>query len=84
MPVRTFPLSLFHESRTNASATKALKYSDIPGLERSIDAAYRVASQRLFDVFSNKFHLIEHLKALKGFLLLGQGNFADHLMEALG
>ena len=29
----------------------ALKYSDIVGLERSIDTAYQIASQRLFDVF---------------------------------
>lgn len=62
----------------------ALKYSDITGLERSIDAAYRVASQRLFEVFFNKFHLIAHMEALKGYLMLGHGDFADHLMESLG
>ncbi|TDL29201.1 gamma-tubulin complex DGRIP91/SPC98 component [Rickenella mellea] len=61
-----------------------LQYSDIAGLERSIDAAYSVASQRLFDVFFDKFRLLDHLKALKHYLMLGHGDFADQLMEALG
>jgi len=61
-----------------------LQYSDIAGLERSIDAAYRIASQRLFDVFFEKFRLLDHLRALKNYLLLGHGDFADQLMEALG
>jgi gamma-tubulin complex component 3 len=62
----------------------ALKYSDIAGLERSIDKAYQIASQRLFDVFFDKFKLLDHLKALKNYLLLGHGDFADQLMEILG
>lgn len=61
-----------------------LKYSDISGLERSIDSAYRIASQRLFDVFFDKFKLLDHVKALKHYLMLGYGDFADQLMEALG
>ncbi|KAJ8515053.1 hypothetical protein ONZ45_g7474 [Pleurotus djamor] len=60
-----------------------LKYSDIAGLERSIDAAYQVASGRLFDIFLDKFRLLDHLKALKQYLLLGHGDFADQLMDAL-
>jgi gamma-tubulin complex component 3 len=62
----------------------ALKYGDISGLERSIDAAYEVASQRLFEVFLDKFHLLSHLRALKNFLLLGHGDFVDTLMDSLG
>ena len=62
----------------------ALKYSDIAGLERSIDAAYRTASQRLFEVFLEKFKLLDHLQALKHYLMLGRGDFADQLMDALG
>ncbi|KAK0190890.1 gamma-tubulin complex, component 3 [Armillaria mellea] len=61
-----------------------LKYSDINGLERSIDAAYQVASHRLFEVFIDKFKLLDHLKGLQNYLLLGHGDFADQLMEALG
>ncbi|GLB33853.1 putative gamma-tubulin complex DGRIP91 SPC98 component [Lyophyllum shimeji] len=70
------------EKMSNTGGT--LKYSDIAGLERSIDAAYQVASQRLFEVFIEKFKLLDHLSALKNYLLLGHGDFADRLMEALG
>ncbi len=69
---------------TTDSCTQALKYSDINGLERSIDAAYQVASHRLFEVFIDKFKLLDHLNGLKHYLLLGHGDFADQLMEALG
>lgn len=62
----------------------ALKYSDIAGLERSIDTAYQIASHRLFEVFIDKFKLLDHLRALKHYLMLGHGDFADQLMEALG
>ncbi|CAG7846630.1 Spindle pole body component alp6 AltName: Full=Altered polarity protein 6 [Serendipita indica DSM 11827] len=62
---------------------RALKYSDLPGLARSIDSAYQIASKRLLDIFLDKFRLLDHLKALKSYLLLGQGDFADQLMEAL-
>ncbi|KAG1754022.1 gamma-tubulin complex, component 3 [Suillus paluster] len=61
-----------------------LKYSDIAGLERSIDSAYNTASARLFEVFTEKFRLLDHLSALKHYLLLGYGDFAEQLMEALG
>ncbi|THH07676.1 hypothetical protein EW145_g3217 [Phellinidium pouzarii] len=54
-----------------------LQYSDIAGLERSIDAAYSIASQRLFDIFFEKFGLLVHLKALKNYMFLGHGDFAD-------
>ena len=62
----------------------ALKYSDIVGLERSIDTAYQIASQRLFDVFFDKYRLLDHLSALKHYLLLGYGDFTDQLMDTLG
>lgn len=61
----------------------ALKYSDIPGLERSIDLAYTFASSRLFSVFLSKFHLLSHLLALKSFLLVGTGDFVSTLMDTL-
>jgi hypothetical protein len=38
----------------------------------------------LFEVFIDKFKLLDHLSALKNFLLLGHGDFADQLMETLG
>ncbi|KAJ7129622.1 gamma-tubulin complex DGRIP91/SPC98 component [Mycena epipterygia] len=70
------------EKMSNTGGT--LKYSDIAGLERSIDTAYQIASHRLFEVFLDKFKLLDHLLALKHYLMLGHGDFADQLMEALG
>ncbi|KAI0775939.1 gamma-tubulin complex DGRIP91/SPC98 component [Trametes elegans] len=70
------------ERLSNTGGT--LKYSDIVGLERSIDTAYQIASQRLFDVFFDKYRLLDHLYALKHYLLLGHGDFADQLMDTLG
>ena len=67
-----------------ADHVPALQYSDIPGLERSIDTAYQIASHRLFDIFFEKYRLLDHLKALKDYLLLGYGDFIDYLMETLG
>ena len=66
---------------TNASS--ALQYSDLAGLKHTIDSAYSIASRRLFDVFFEKFKLLDHFKALKNYLFLGHGDFADYLMESL-
>nr|XP_031862932.1 uncharacterized protein CI109_001407 [Kwoniella shandongensis]KAA5530004.1 hypothetical protein CI109_001407 [Kwoniella shandongensis] len=66
-----------------ANAGRALKYSDLAGLERSIDDAYSIASQRLLEIFFDKFVLMEHLRALKSYLMLGAGDFTELLMEAL-
>ena len=68
----------------NSIPFTVLRYSDIAGLERSIDAAYQIASHRLFEVFLDKFRLLDHLSALKNYMLLGYGDFVDQLMEALG
>ncbi|KAK8861575.1 hypothetical protein IAR55_002397 [Kwoniella newhampshirensis] len=66
-----------------ANAGRALKYSDLAGLERSIDDAYSIASQRLLEIFFDKFVLLDHLRALKSYLMLGAGDFTELLMEAL-
>jgi gamma-tubulin complex component 3 len=76
-------------SPVTASLTSApslppvLQYSDIAGLERSIDAAYEIASKRLLEIFFDKFEFMDHLRALKMYLLLGHGDFVDSLMGSL-
>ncbi|KAF0380096.1 Gamma-tubulin complex component 3 [Gigaspora margarita] len=69
---------------TNAGADKVLKYGDIIALECSIDATYTVTSQRLLNILFTKYKLKEHFTALKRYLLLGQGDFIQHLMAQLG
>ncbi|KAG9070576.1 Gamma-tubulin complex component 3 [Linnemannia hyalina] len=68
----------------NQGVGKSLKYGDIAELEGSIDAAYVGTSQRLLHLLSTKFKLIEHLTAIKRYILLGQGDFIQYLMESLG
>ena len=69
---------------THFAFYQALKYSDISGLEQSIDAAYRAASQRIYEIFFQRYKFMDHLLAIKSYLMLGYGDFVDQLMESLG
>ncbi|KAL8721949.1 MAG: hypothetical protein Q9225_001463 [Loekoesia sp. 1 TL-2023] len=64
-------------------ASRELHYGDTATLEISIDTAYKTTMARLIDLMDNKFQLFEHLRALKKYLLLGQGDFIALLMESL-
>lgn len=64
-------------------ASRDLRYGDTATLEASIDKAYRATMARLTHLMSSKFHLFEHLRALKNYLLLCQGDFIALLMESL-
>ncbi|OLN85892.1 Spindle pole body component alp6 [Colletotrichum chlorophyti] len=65
------------------AASKELRYGDTETLEAWIDEAYKTTMKRLIDLMANKFHLFEHLQALKNYILLGQGDFIALLMESL-
>ncbi|KAM3425488.1 Spindle pole body component [Cercospora zeina] len=65
------------------SASKELKYGDTTDLVASIDEAYKAVMARLMDLLETKFALSTHLKAMKKYLLLGQGDFIALLMESL-
>lgn len=65
------------------AASKELRYGDTATLEAWIDEAYKTTMKRLMDLMSTKFHLFEHLRALKDYILLGQGDFIALLMESL-
>ncbi|KAI4141138.1 MAG: hypothetical protein L6R39_005494 [Caloplaca ligustica] len=64
-------------------ASRELHYGDTATLEISIDKAYKTTMARLIDLMENKFQLFEHLRALRKYLLLGQGDFIALLMESL-
>lgn len=64
-------------------ASRELRYGDTASLESSIDKAYKATMARLTHLMDSKFHLFEHLRALKKYLLLGQGDFIALLMESL-
>lgn len=48
-----------------------------------IDAAYFETSKYLLDVLNKKYSLLEHMQAMRRYLLLGQGDFIRHLMDLL-
>ncbi|KAL8714019.1 MAG: hypothetical protein Q9220_002165 [cf. Caloplaca sp. 1 TL-2023] len=64
-------------------ASRELHYGDTASLETSIDKAYKTTMARLIELMDSKFQLFEHLRALKKYLLLGQGDFIALLMESL-
>lgn len=75
------------QQRANAASGdrgNRLAYADVNGLARSIDTAYATASRRLFEIFFDKFGLLQHLRAIKDYLLLGRGDFFETLIEQLG
>ncbi|KAI1824311.1 Spc97/Spc98 family protein [Xylaria intraflava] len=70
------------ESYSKASS-KELHYGDTATLGAWIDDAYKITMRRLVHLMTHKFHLFEHLQALKDYILLGQGDFIALLMESL-
>ena len=64
-------------------ASKELRYGDTATLEAWIDEAHKTTMKRLIHLMADKFHLFEHLQALKNYILLGQGDFIALLMESL-
>ncbi|CAJ1087474.1 gamma-tubulin complex component 3 [Xyrichtys novacula] len=71
---------------TSADTTKdaAELLSDLEGaFQEKIDAAYFDTSKYLLDVLNRNYLLLEHLQAMRRYLLLGQGDFIRHLMDLL-
>ncbi|WAR28061.1 GCP3-like protein [Mya arenaria] len=48
-----------------------------------IDKVYKETSRHLLDVLHAKYKFMDHLKAMRRYLLLGQGDFIRHLMDLL-
>ncbi|KAK0530703.1 Microtubule-nucleating Tub4p (gamma-tubulin) complex component [Tilletia horrida] len=71
-------------NQLGGNETQGLRYTDIAGLEATINSAYSIVSQRLLGIFLEKFNLMGHLTALKDYLMLTKGDFVDLLMESIG
>lgn len=52
-------------------------------LQTMMDTAYEETSTRVVEVLNKQYHLMDHLQGIKGYLLLGQGHFIQHLMHLL-
>lgn len=88
-PVR---YELFHVHKQNwllnsfffCSFVAAELLSDLEGaFQEKIDVAYFDTSKYLLDVLNRNYLLLEHLQAMRRYLLLGQGDFIRHLMDLL-
>ncbi|KAK9477333.1 Spc98 family-domain-containing protein [Lipomyces japonicus] len=57
--------------------------ADTASMERAIDVAYNGTVTHLRLLLTTKFKFLDHLQAMKKYLLLGQGDFVAMLMELL-
>lgn len=79
-PGRITPVS--NSADTPKDAAELL--SDLEGaFQEKIDVAYFDTSKYLLDVLNRNYLLLEHLQAMRRYLLLGQGDFIRHLMDLL-
>lgn len=69
----------------NQGSTRLTDKEDFGGtaLQEAIDVAYKETSKYLLEILFNKYKFVEHLKAMRRYLLLGQGDFIRHLMDLL-
>ncbi|KAB0341383.1 hypothetical protein FD754_018309 [Muntiacus muntjak] len=64
--------------------TSADLFTDLENaFQGKIDAAYFETSKYLLDVLNRKYSLLDHMQAVRRYLLLGQGDFIRHLMDLL-
>uniref|UniRef100_A0A671PRP6 Gamma-tubulin complex component 3 homolog n=1 Tax=Sinocyclocheilus anshuiensis TaxID=1608454 RepID=A0A671PRP6_9TELE len=79
-PGKIMPASKSTDSPKDASVL----FTDLEGAFQSkIDAAYFETSKYLLDVLNKNYQLLEHLQAMRRYVLLGQGDFIRHLMDLL-
>ncbi|CCI48015.1 unnamed protein product [Albugo candida] len=64
--------------------TKISQFVEVLRLEKMICKVSVVTNDYLTRLLMHKFHLLEHCQALKSYMLLGQGDFIQHLMDLLG
>ncbi|KAL4656940.1 gamma-tubulin complex component 3 [Arapaima gigas] len=82
---RTPPGKITPASKSTESPKDAAELiTDLEGaFQGKIDAAYFETSKYLLDILNKNYLLLEHLQAMRRYLLLGQGDFIRHLMDLL-
>lgn len=61
-----------------------LGYGKTDALESLVDEAAKRIDKHLLDVMYNRYKFKEHCLAIKRYLLLGQGDFVQYLMDIVG
>ncbi|XP_021351512.1 gamma-tubulin complex component 3-like [Mizuhopecten yessoensis] len=67
----------------NTKAGEMFMQDTISEFQHMIDTVYKETSRHLLDTLHNKYKFMDHLKAMRRYLLLGQGDFIRHLMDLL-
>ncbi|KAG2385873.1 hypothetical protein C9374_003022 [Naegleria lovaniensis] len=65
------------------STTEGLGFYNISKLENVVDNVAKVANRRVTELVFNQYKFMMHCTAIKQYLLLGQGDFIQHLIELL-
>jgi len=52
-------------------------------LTKIVNSVYTTVSKRLLEILYKQFKFVDHLHAIRRYLLLGQGDFIRHLMDVL-
>lgn len=63
---------------------KDFNFDKLDNLLKYVDLIYEKISTHVMNVLNEKYMLTHHLEALKKYLLLGQGDFIQCLMDAIG
>lgn len=70
---------------TGAAARRGgFGYGETDTLESLVDEAAKRIDKHLLDVIYNRYKFKEHCLAIKQYLLLGQGDFVQYLMDIVG
>ncbi|KAL7301860.1 hypothetical protein TKK_0005465 [Trichogramma kaykai] len=82
-PLQGHDTEIFRDS-SKKIGVEAFFDSDPDGpLQMMMDAAYKETSTRVVEILLKQYQLMDHLQGIKGYLLLGQGHFVQHLMHLL-
>jgi gamma-tubulin complex component 3 len=67
-----------------AAEEKSLEYGQTTALEALVEQAAEAVNKHLMKILFDKYKFFEHCLAIKRYLLLGQGDFIQALMDAVG
>ena len=70
-------------AEAQASGRMSMTYGQLESLQELVDSASALVDQRLMDILYMKYSFTLHCEAIKRYLLLGQGDFIQALMDFL-
>uniref|UniRef100_K3WEA1 Uncharacterized protein n=1 Tax=Globisporangium ultimum (strain ATCC 200006 / CBS 805.95 / DAOM BR144) TaxID=431595 RepID=K3WEA1_GLOUD len=71
-------------SGTTDDEDDGVHFAELINLEIMIEKVSKTTNEYLIRTLNEKYQLVDHCRALKRYLLLGQGDFIQYLMDLLG